>query len=609
MDASHLRSIPAPLTRNDYPYQAHTPRGRAGEHTHSNRKDEAMRSSPFLLRRMLMACLCLSVAQTTLSQSFSEAPIPHPLPSAQTASLFKGPDRIHVIGIADSIIYRSFDDVYGLNVLYYTAYDGVTFAAPIALPDTGAYMYGPLQARFYSFVFDAVADMQNNIFIVWSKQQVYASDVPPPFLHRPAIRCVLKTATTLENVFAIRGGKNPRTAISPDGSIHWVWEEVAPQSRDSNYVVYTAAVRYRYRTNAGVLSTPQTIDSGFAPQVVIGPRNSVHLVWLSASNSAGASMQLKYCAGSSGIFSTPIVLRENIANPQDSRWPTLPEVAVGVDTSSRVYVGWTEPRAFPWSRFFLLTWNGTTVRVDSSQLYDALPAKFAFAANGELHAAWSRGSLWYSSNINGPLFSEVRTFQSAGNVGTSFLGLTDARTPKLVYLNWSYNSLDYMKDLRIDSVFRGPSPAVLPSQLFIPTRPFVVDNSGNVWVAYGKGTWGGYALWLVQFRDGPNSVDPSVEVPGGFALYQNYPNPFNPTTTIKFQIPSSKLGFGIWNLEFVSMKVFDVLGREVATLVNEVKAPGEYEAILDASHLASGVYYYQLKAGGFVQTRKLVLLR
>jgi len=62
-------------------------------------------------------------------------------------------------------------------------------------------------------------------------------------------------------------------------------------------------------------------------------------------------------------------------------------------------------------------------------------------------------------------------------------------------------------------------------------------------------------------------------------------------------------------LEFVSMKVFDVLGREVATLVNEAKPPGEYDVIFDASHLASGVYYYQLKGGGFVQTRKLVLLR
>jgi hypothetical protein len=59
----------------------------------------------------------------------------------------------------------------------------------------------------------------------------------------------------------------------------------------------------------------------------------------------------------------------------------------------------------------------------------------------------------------------------------------------------------------------------------------------------------------------------------------------------------------------VSLKVFDVLGREVATLVNEVKPPGEYSVVFDGTNLPSGVYFYQLKAGGFVQTRKLVLLR
>jgi hypothetical protein len=94
-----------------------------------------------------------------------------------------------------------------------------------------------------------------------------------------------------------------------------------------------------------------------------------------------------------------------------------------------------------------------------------------------------------------------------------------------------------------------------------------------------------------------------------FQLYQNYPNPFNPTTTIKFQIPSSKLGFGIWNLEFVSMKVFDVLGREVATLVNEVKPPGEYSVAFDGSNLPSGVYYYRLSSGNFTKTRRMILIR
>jgi photosystem II stability/assembly factor-like uncharacterized protein len=85
-----------------------------------------------------------------------------------------------------------------------------------------------------------------------------------------------------------------------------------------------------------------------------------------------------------------------------------------------------------------------------------------------------------------------------------------------------------------------------------------------------------------------------------FALRQNYPNPFNPETKIKFQIPTGS---------DVSLKVFDVLGREVKTLVSERLQPGSYETTFDGSGLASGVYLYRLQAGGFVETKKLVLLR
>ena len=89
-------------------------------------------------------------------------------------------------------------------------------------------------------------------------------------------------------------------------------------------------------------------------------------------------------------------------------------------------------------------------------------------------------------------------------------------------------------------------------------------------------------------------------LPDKFELMQNYPNPFNPTTTIGFQIPTSG---------FVTLKVFDLLGREVAMLVNEELRPGSYERQFDASNLASGVYLYRLQAGSFLQTRKLLLLR
>ncbi len=86
----------------------------------------------------------------------------------------------------------------------------------------------------------------------------------------------------------------------------------------------------------------------------------------------------------------------------------------------------------------------------------------------------------------------------------------------------------------------------------------------------------------------------------GFALDQNYPNPFNPKTAISYQLSAKS---------FASLKVFDVLGREVVTLVNEAQPPGRYSVEFDARNLASGVYFYRLRAGDFVNTKKLVVLR
>jgi hypothetical protein len=100
-------------------------------------------------------------------------------------------------------------------------------------------------------------------------------------------------------------------------------------------------------------------------------------------------------------------------------------------------------------------------------------------------------------------------------------------------------------------------------------------------------------------------------VPDDFVLAQNYPNPFNPTTTVRFSLPSRSLARAEGRAgegSHISLKVFDLLGREVATLVNENQNPGTYTATWDASGQASGVYFYRLEAGGFVETRKLLLL-
>jgi hypothetical protein len=97
-----------------------------------------------------------------------------------------------------------------------------------------------------------------------------------------------------------------------------------------------------------------------------------------------------------------------------------------------------------------------------------------------------------------------------------------------------------------------------------------------------------------------NSVNNNPNSPYTFALHQNYPNPFNPTTKINYSVASRSI---------VSLKIYDILGREVTTLVNTEKNPGNYTINFDASKLASGIYLYKLTAGNYISTKKMVLLK
>jgi hypothetical protein len=107
-------------------------------------------------------------------------------------------------------------------------------------------------------------------------------------------------------------------------------------------------------------------------------------------------------------------------------------------------------------------------------------------------------------------------------------------------------------------------------------------------------------IWpvVVSVDDEPTFVD-------NFQLYQNYPNPFNPITKINYSVPS----VGAYRNTPVQLKVYDVLGNEVVTLVNEEKPAGDYEVEFDGTGLTSGIYFYQLRAGDYTDTRKMILLR
>ena len=148
--------------------------------------------------------------------------------------------------------------------------------------------------------------------------------------------------------------------------------------------------------------------------------------------------------------------------------------------------------------------------------------------------------------------------------------ITSVSTEEKIFCSWAQSSL-----YDID-----PGPGVV--NRFVPSAAFALvdfENSGS---------------------DVQSTAIAQREAPGAFSLSQNYPNPFNPTTVVMYDLP---------NARHVSLKVYNTLGQEVATLVNGDRDAGHHVASFDARNLASGVYYYNLKAGGFSSTQKMVLAK
>jgi hypothetical protein len=148
-------------------------------------------------------------------------------------------------------------------------------------------------------------------------------------------------------------------------------------------------------------------------------------------------------------------------------------------------------------------------------------------------------------------------------------------------------------------------PNIFPGSIVSPSTGFTVRVDTSIFPDYFnfkvEVMSDGWPYWADSMRVPPIvTVDEELPQPLVFQLKQNYPNPFNPSTKIRYSVPQSSN---------VVIKVFDVLGNEIETLVNGEKPAGTYEVIWYAENLPSGVYFYQLKAGSFIETKKMLLLK
>jgi photosystem II stability/assembly factor-like uncharacterized protein len=266
------------------------------------------------------------------------------------------------------------------------------------------------------------------------------------------------------------------------------------------------------------------------------------------------------------------------------------------------------------------------------------------ASNGQnLFAGTDDGGISLSTN-NGTNWVEVneglprKNYDTAQYVGIKRLASNGtniyAETDNGIFLSTNNGTIW----TKLSSPSFGDTPYYIicfvssSTNLFVGTSDgvFLSTNNGINWIPVNKGLHTDinslavcgtnlYAntltkgVWRRPLSEMITAVETSTELPKHYILEQNYPNPFNPVTKIKYQIPlgfaASPFSKGGIKGGFVTLKVYDILGNEVATLVNEEKPAGTYEVEFNGSKLSSGIYFYQLRTGNFSETKKMLMMK
>lgn len=219
-------------------------------------------------------------------------------------------------------------------------------------------------------------------------------------------------------------------------------------------------------------------------------------------------------------------------------------------------------------------------------------------------ATWSGGIRVNSDALNNGKMQFFPAIHVDNGGGINVLYYDDRNTTSdsaTVYLSRSTDGGDSWVDVRVATNNFRPQAIGGLGQGYQGDNINITSLGNTLWPVWMDNSTGIYQIWTCPIDIAALSVELiEKSMPGEFELQQNYPNPFNPNTKIRFALKNSAT---------VSLKVYDIQGKEVATLVDERLEPGSYESTFEAKDLSSGIYFYRLIAGEFQETRKLVLTR
>lgn len=300
-----------------------------------------------------------------------------------------------------------------------------------------------------------------------------------------------------------------------------------------------------------------SIDGAMWPRLAVDAKNNPHVTFFCYDTVMTSTTVIYYRGQNDGVWSPVVRLTH------DSLESNYPDIALGANNLPVIV--W-EHHFNPWpivklevSQFDGASWDQSVVPVDTSESYNA---SITIDKAGTVHLVWD---LWYRA------IQQARVLYSDNADG--------AWTPPVDISGNSGMTVNVEASIKVDDqgtchvVWRADSVAGYNSvtSILYSRRSFTLGVSGR------NGT-----------------------LPGTTYLDQNYPNPFNPSTTIRYALPSKA---------HMTLTVFNTLGQQVATLVNETQDAGYHDVRFDGSGFASGVYFYRLRAGEYVSTKKLVLLK
>jgi hypothetical protein len=267
------------------------------------------------------------------------------------------------------------------------------------------------------------------------------------------------------------------------------------------------------------------------------------------------------------------------------------ENSMAVDAGGNAYItGWTESTDYPTtSGAFQTTFLGGP----SIYIYKAFVTKLNSSGTNLLYSTFIEGMYGEGTLANSIVIDDSGNAYITGSTSSPDFPTTNGAYQTV------FSSDDHVFLTKLNSTGSG-----LVYSTFLggsDGKSLVIDSSGNAYIS-GVYQTNISNLFVTKLNmSAVTFVKPNIlVVPNKFELFQNYPNPFNPSTTINFSVPKTSL---------VTIKVYNILGKELSTLVNEEKSAGNYSVQFFGSKLSSGIYFYRMQAGSFSQTKKLLLLK